>query len=220
MMLWRRLIDYCNNERRTEYTFRASDFGKRYNGAGFRGTGGPKVEWLKYAVNKYLDEHYPELKSTMLMEFFKMKQGWKLVFTVPYWAASQPIEQVWAYMKNYVSLRWFSGRKAAQLPSQIICGMCGAVKAGDVSKCWVEPKGLREHTGLTPGLAAKFINHSHKNINKFIAGNDHIKHMGSVGEWSQEDIDNLVLPVCGGMDVEELDDIDNESIVDDIVNNL
>ena len=41
-----------------------------------------------------------------------------------------------------------------------------------------------------------------------------------MGEWSQEAIDELVLPVCGGMEVEELDDMDNDNIVDDIVNNL
>ena len=82
--------------------------------------------------------------------------------------------------------------------SQIICGMYGPRIAGDLSKCWVEPRGLREHTGLTPTLANKFINHSHVEINKFIAGNDSIKHMGDVGEWSQEGIDELVLSVCGG----------------------
>ena len=80
--------------------------------------------------------------------------------------------------------------------------------------------GLREHTGLTPELAQKFINHSHAEINKFIAGNDSIKHMGDVGEWSQEAIDELVLPACGGMGVEELLDDDDDNIVDDIINNL
>ena len=158
----------------------------------------------------------------MLIEFFKSKAGWKLVFTVPYWAGSQPIEQVWAYVKNYVALRWFPGRKAAQTRSQIICGMYGPALAGDISKCWTEPRGLKEHTGLTPELASKFIEHSHKDINKFVSGNDRIKHMGKVGEWSQGEVDALVLPVCGGMEVEELDDtgMDNDNIVDDIVNNL
>ena len=84
----------------------------------------------------------------------------------------------------------------------------------------MEPRGLREHTGLTPALAGKFINHSHVEINKFIAGNDSIKHMGDVGEWSQEEKDALVLPVCGGMVVEELLDDDDNDIVDDIINNL
>ena len=156
----------------------------------------------------------------MLVEYFKTKAGWKLVFTVPYWAGSQPIEQVWAYVKNYVALRWFPGRKAAQTRSQIICGMYGPRVAGDLSKCWVEPRGLREHTGLTPTLAGKFINHSHVEINKFIAGNDRIKHMGDVGGWSQEAIDALVLPACGDMGEEELLDDDDDSVVDDIINNL
>ena len=44
-----RLIHSCVAEKTIEYTFSARDFGKRYNGAGFRGTGGPKTDWLAKA---------------------------------------------------------------------------------------------------------------------------------------------------------------------------
>ena len=88
--------EYCRGEKQVVYEFRKADFGKRYNGNGFRGTGGPKTEWLRCAVNSYIKKHYPELQDTMLKSFFRTKVGWRLVFTVPYWASSQPIEQVCA----------------------------------------------------------------------------------------------------------------------------
>ena len=116
---------YCANEHKLVIRYVKRDFGKRYNGNGFKGTGGPKTEWLRHAVNAYIVKHYPELQQTLLKRFFATKEGWVLIFTVPYWASSQPIENVWAYVKNYVALRYFVGRKMAQLRSQIICGMYG-----------------------------------------------------------------------------------------------
>ena len=35
---------YARTEKDIKYTYRARDFAKRYNGAGFKGTGGPKAE--------------------------------------------------------------------------------------------------------------------------------------------------------------------------------
>ena len=89
-----RCRQYALDERKVTYRFKLKDFGVRYNGNGFRGNGGPKTEWLKAAVNDYLDANYPELKETMLKSYFAKQEGWALIFTVPYWASSQPIEQV------------------------------------------------------------------------------------------------------------------------------
>ena len=127
-----------------------------------------------------------------------------LIFTVPYWASSQPIEQVRTYVKCYVV---WTGRKMVQLRSQIICGMYGLDRVGDIAKCWKEPEGLAAHTGVTPELTCKFINHSHKSINEFILNNRYIKHMGCVGHWSDRDIERLVLPTAGSMDQDELTEI-------------
>ena len=213
--LRRRCKDYCVGEKRVEFTFRKADFAKRYNGNGFRGTGGPKTEWLRCAVNSYIKTHYPELQDTMLKSFFRTKEGWRLVFTVPYWASSQPIEQVWAYVKNYVALRYFVGRTMGQLRSQVLCGMYGVEMAGEVSKCWTEGRGHKVHSGLTPALAVKFINHSKKAINDFVSKNRYLSHMGRVGEWRQEDIDRLVLPTSGAMEEDELNDL--EEAEDDVL---
>ena len=118
--------------------------------------------------------------------------------------------QVWAYVKNYVALRWFEGRTMKQLRSQVLCGMYGIEGAGDVSQCWRQPKGLAPHTGLTPELAKKFILHSDKAINDFIDGCRYLKHMGSVGNWKQTAIDRLVLPTSGSMEEDELELVDDD----------
>ena len=93
---------YCQEERDvwSTPTIVATSGAKRYNSAGFRGTAGPKTEWLRHVVEPYIHKHYPELQRTLLRDFFETKLGWRLLlFTVPYWESSQPIEQVWAYKK-------------------------------------------------------------------------------------------------------------------------
>ena len=93
------------------------------------------------------------MQTTLLKEFFATMAGWILLFTVPYWASSQPIEQVWAFVKNYVALRWFPGRTTRQLRSQILCGMYGRARAGEIAECWTEVRGLRRSGGLTADIA-------------------------------------------------------------------
>ena len=207
---------YAQTEKDITYTYRSRDFGKRYNGNGFRGTGGPRTECLRCAVNKYVREHYPELQSTILKELFK-SLDWILLFTVPYWAASQPIEQIWAFVKNYVALRWFPGRTHRQTRAQTICGMYGRAGADDDSvECWEEPRGLKSHTGVTPELAVKFINHSLKAINETV--HKHIPNMSDVGQWTQTQIDSIVYPCAGDMNEDEITTLDegNEEVDNDM----
>ena len=115
--------------------------------------------------------------------FFVTKAGWKRIFTVHYCADSQPIEQVWAYIKNYVVLRWFVGRTHKQVRSQLICGLYGRVRAGAIADCCAEPLGLKAHEGITPERAVKFINHSLKAVNEYVQ--KHMPGMGPVGSWTQ-----------------------------------
>ena len=178
--LRRRCNRYVCSERDVVFTYHIDKCNDRYNGNGFVGTGGPRTEWLRFAVNEYLQKHYPELQDTLLCNYFR-RMGWILVFTVPYWATSQPIEQVWCYIKAYVALRWFPGRTMAQLRSQIICGMYGLFRVGEIATCWKEPEGLAPHSGMTPELTQKSILHSHKAINQFIRKSRHIRHMGGLG---------------------------------------
>ena len=88
--------------RTTTFTYSTDEMDEKYNGAGARGTGGPKAEWLKVAMDAYIIANHPELRRTKIMDIFA-GLNWLLIFTVPYWSKSQPAELGWAYVKNYVA---------------------------------------------------------------------------------------------------------------------
>ena len=92
--------------------------------------------------------------------------------------------------------------------------MYGRAGAGDASECWVEPKGLKSHEGVTPELAVKFINHSLKAINECV--HKHIPNMNDVGQWTQDQIDSIVYPCSGDMDENEITTLDCGDEVDEV----
>ena len=147
-----------------------SKLAEKYNGNGNKGTGGPPGDMLRQACDEYIQRHHPELRLTRVMLRFA-ELGWNIIWTVPYWAKSQPIELAWALIKNYVARMYHPGRTHKDLRRQILQGMYGGPgRNGSV------------HSGLTPELAKKLIAHTHKHINKFILDTS-IKHtmVGRVG---------------------------------------
>ena len=155
--------------KRTSYTYDIDDINKTYNGGGGKGTGGPKGEWLVHAVDEYIKVHHPHLRETKVMRMFREK-GWQIIFTVPYWAKSQPIELAWAYVKNYVGRKYFPGRGSKDLRRHILEGMYGS--------------GDRKHSGLDGDLANKLILKTHKYINEFVLSQDELNGRGLVGDFS------------------------------------
>ena len=147
---------YLTNMKKTKWRYPTDKLHEKYNGAGKKGTGGPNAELLRKTVDAYIAKHHPRLHMTEVMQRFE-ELGWEIIFTVPYWAKSQPIELVWAYIKNYVARMYFPGRTHKDLRKQILAGMYGGVgKHGET------------HTGLTAELAQKMIAHTHKHINEFL----------------------------------------------------
>lgn len=151
----------------TSFKYRVRDLHLQYNGAGQKGTGGPKTEWLKAAVDDYIIANHPELRMTKVMRLFR-DLGWFIIFTVPYWAKSQPIELVWAYVKGYVARHYFPGRTSKDLRRQILEGMYGS------------PDG--KHKGLDAELAHKLILKTHKFINEFAIKQPELSGRGLVGD--------------------------------------
>ena len=147
---------FLTQVKKTKWRYATAKLHEKYNGAGKKGTGGPNADLLRKTVDAYIAKHHPSLQMTEVMKRFE-ELGWEIIFTVPYWAKSQPIELVWAYIKNYVARMYFPGRTHKDLRKQILHGMYGGVdKNGEV------------HTGLTPELAQKMIAHTHKHINEFL----------------------------------------------------
>jgi hypothetical protein len=77
-----------------------------------------------------------------------------VIWTVPYCFESQPIEQLWAYVKNFVSWAWTGSRGVAQLRSDILAGFYGDGKA---------------HKGVSAELCQKFIARAHAHLNGWIS---------------------------------------------------
>ena len=121
-----RCIRHAQRAKNTTFTYNTEDMHKTYNGAGARGTGGPKAEWLRAATDAYIIANHPELRRTKIMTIFAAL-GWLLVFTVPYWAKSQPAELAWAYVKNYVGWEWYPGRTSTSkvVRNHVLQGMYG-----------------------------------------------------------------------------------------------
>jgi len=157
--------------RETCYTYDIDDIVKTYNGAGDKGTGGPKGEWFSHAVHEYIKVNHPHLCETKVIHMFR-ERGWKIIFTVPYWSKSQPIELAWAYVKNYVGRKYFPGRGSKAVRKHILEGMYGS--------------GDRRHNGLDAELAGKLILKTHTYINDFVRGQDELNGRGLVGDFSEE----------------------------------
>ena len=153
----------------TTFEYRVCDISNKYNGAGQRGTGGPKTEWLRAAVDRYIIANHPELRLTKVMKLFA-SLGWSIIFTVPYWAKSQPIELAWAYVKGYCGRMYHPGRSAKDLRQHILQGMYG--------------NPAKRHAGLDAALAQKLILKTHKFINEFAQQQPELNGRGLVGDFT------------------------------------
>ena len=169
-LLQQACVRYTERLRDTVWTYPVDKLGETYNGNGKKGSGGPPADMLRKACDEYIKRHHPDLRQTRVMRRFE-ELGWKIIWTVPYWAKSQPIELAWAYIKNYVARMYHPGRTHKDLRRHILNGMYGG--AGRNGKV---------HEGLTAELAMKLILHTHKHINKFILETQDKHNMiGSVG---------------------------------------
>ena len=154
--LQRGCVGYAERLRGTVWRYAVDKIAEKYNGGGAKGSGGPPADLLRCACDEYIKRHHPELRQTRVMRRFE-ELGWNIIWTVPYWAKSQPIELVWAYVKNYVARMYHPGRTHKDLRRHILEGMYGGIgRNGHV------------HEGLTTELAVKMISHTHQHINQFI----------------------------------------------------
>ena len=148
------------------FTYRTENIHLTYNGAGYKGTGGPKLDWLRIAVDEWIEENHPDLHLSKLMRLLA-SLGYEAVFTVPYWSKSQPAELCWAHDKNYAAFEYHPGHSMKQLRQHLKNGFYGGNKRdGGV------------HSPIDASLARKFITHTHKYINEYIETSDKLKGRG------------------------------------------
>jgi hypothetical protein len=139
----------------------------------------PTLLEMKEAMKKHLKD-YPEKNRTRLQEVF-VKHGYELIFTPPYTPQTQPIELVWAHVKNYVARQTDAHSNVASLQGLVRQGFYGDA-AG--------------HQACDASLCSRLIGSCHKWMNKFIENDDDLN--GTV--------DDLVIAKDG--DVDLFDDVD------------
>ena len=142
----------------------------------------PTLEEMQLYMKEYLDDH-PELNRTLLQEEFH-KHGYKLIFTPPYTPQVQPIELVWAHVKNYVSRHTTINTKVADLQGIVRSGFYGDEEFS--------------HEDVGPSLCRRLITSCHGWMNKFIEGDEDL----------DGTIDNLIVSGEGIPSI--FDDLDEE----------
>ena len=123
--------------------------------ASFYQSGGkwaPTVEEMRQRLKEELQK-YPQYQTTEVSKVMK-EHGYQCIYTPPYTPTVQPIEMIWAYVKNYVARQYTKNRNKQQLVEQTRRGFYGHPAT--------------KHRGVTAHLCTKLINHCHKWSNKFI----------------------------------------------------
>ena len=105
-----------------------------------------------------------------------------LVYTPPYLPGVQPIERLWAYVKNHVAAQYKAGRTMRELISQTHQGFYGD---GD------------KHVGVNEGLCASVVEHSHSFCNHLIEQDDALS--GTIEELTSE---SMVVPADVEADID------------------
>ena len=136
-------------ETREKKTFKAVSYYQR------GGRYAPTLDELKSELTKYLNDH-PGINRTEVAKLFEAN-GHQLIYTPPYLPGVQPIERLWAYVKNYVASQYKSGRTMQQLLEQTHKGFYGD---------------CAQHDGVTKELCADVIRHSIGYCNDLITQDD------------------------------------------------
>ena len=145
-------------------------------------------------MKDYLKQH-PEKNRTRLQECFAT-HGFELIFTPPYTPQTQPIELVWAHVKNYVARNTTIDTSTAVLTDLVRRGFYGDPDSN--------------YKGVGAAFAARVINSCMKWMNKFIEDDDDLD--GTVEELrlSEDATADIYDDVDEGEEEEQIPDTDNE----------
>ena len=150
-----------------------------------KGNYAPTVDEMRTWMKQYLLQH-PNINRTLIQQRFD-QLGWQLIYTPPYQCESQPIEMLWAFVKNYV------GRVMGNDHSiETITQLARQGFYGDVNN---------NHTAVDADLCQRLINHVLKWCNRFIASDDELS-------GSMEQLEEVFVPAD-----DPFDDMEDEAEV-------
>ncbi len=123
----------------------------------------PSAIELSDALKLELSKH-PDRQRTEIKKLFD-ERGWQLIYTPPYTPEVQPIEKVWAFVKNYIASLFTPHRTSSILITHTILAFYGDIPS--------------LHHGVTEELCQSIINNSYKWCDEFIS-----RHMTAGGNLS------------------------------------
>jgi hypothetical protein len=118
----------------------------------------PTADEMRAWVKQYLLQH-PTINRTLLQQRFD-ELGWQLIYTPPYQCECQPIEMLWAYVKNYVGRMMGSDHSIPFVTQLARQGFYG------------DPD--NHHSPVDADLCQRLINHVLNWCNRFIAADDEL----------------------------------------------
>jgi transposase len=118
----------------------------------------PTVDEMRGWVKQYLLQH-PTINRTLLQQRFD-ELGWQLIYTPPYQCECQPIEMLWAYVKNYVGRMMGSDHSTPTVTQLARQGFYG------------DPE--NHHAPADADLCQRLINHVLNWCNRFITADDEL----------------------------------------------
>jgi hypothetical protein len=151
----------------------------------------PTVDEMRAWVKAYLLQH-PSLNRTLLRQAFDA-EGWQLLYTPPYYCECQPIELLWAHVKNYVGRQMGADHSIAAVTELARKGFYG------------DP--ANNHSPADAALCSKLFDHVYSWCNAFIAADSELT-------GSLERLGDVFTPAD-----DAFDDIDDEQDVQEAMAN-
>jgi hypothetical protein len=145
----------------------------------------PTADEMKRWIKDYLLQH-PNMNRTLLRQAFDA-EGWKLVYTPPYQCESQPIEMLWAYVKNYVGRQMQKDHSVETVTLMTRRGFYGDTASN--------------HAPVDSALCKRLIKHVHTWCNRFVMLDTEL-------EGTIDDLSDIFVPADDPFD--DIDDADDE----------
>lgn len=143
----------------------------------------PTVDEMRGWVKAYLLQH-PSLNRTLLRQAFDA-EGWQLLYTPPYCCECQPIELLWAHVKNYVGRQMGSDHSIPTVTQLARKGFYGDASTN--------------HAPADASLCTRLFDHAYAWCNAFIAADTELT-------GTLEQLSDIYTPAD-----DSFDDIDDES---------
>jgi hypothetical protein len=112
----------------------------------------PTCPLMRQWIKAYLNAH-PAINQTLLQQEFA-RHGFQLIYTPPYQCDTQPIEMLWAYVKNYVGRVMGDDHSVAAVTQLTRQGFYGDE--------------ANNHASADGAFCNRLIEHAHKWLNKWI----------------------------------------------------